>query len=108
MNRRLIDSKDLPLIRVVVTRDSVCLGDDCEAPHEKLVEMPILADPQSFVLWLSDSYLPRVAGKAHAWDCLLNGEVVGTIFTSGFHSKTHQVQFADENLVHFKYYSGEH
>ena len=31
--------KARPKIPVVLTRDSVCAGDDCDAPHEKTVEV---------------------------------------------------------------------
>lgn len=31
--------KATPKIPVVLTRDSVCVGDGCDAPHEKTVEV---------------------------------------------------------------------
>jgi hypothetical protein len=34
---RILKSK--PKIVIVLTRDSVCAGDDCDAPHEKVVEV---------------------------------------------------------------------
>ena len=37
-----------PKIFVVLTRDSVCAGDDCDAPHEKKIEVHSLVDPGAF------------------------------------------------------------
>ena len=97
--------RDRPDVSIKVTRDSVCAGDDCHAPHEKMVKMPTFTDPHVFTSHLSSSYLPSVAGIGHTWDCLLNGNLVGSISTKGFQPKVHEIEYADENHVHFSYHS---
>ena len=97
--------RDRPSVSVRLTRDSVCAGDDCDAPHEKTIEMPSFTDPQAFANHLSASYIPSVAGVGHTWDCLLNGNIVGTISTKGFRTKLREVHYEEENHVHFRYYS---
>ena len=105
MQKQFLILKDRPRVSLRVTRDSVCAGDDCDAPHEKIVEMPSFTDPQAFANYLSTSYIPCVAGVGHTWDCLLNGIVLGTISTKEFHPKAREVQYANENHVHFRYHS---
>lgn len=60
-----------PKIPVILTRDSVCAGDDCEAPHEKTVEVHSFVDPEMFAREISSGYLPSVAGVGHSWTCVL-------------------------------------
>ena len=49
-----------------------CAGDDCDAPHEKTVEVYSFVDPEAFARGISSGYLPSVAGVGHSWTCLLN------------------------------------
>ena len=97
--------EDRPRLSIKLTRDSVCAGDDVDAPHEKFIEIPSFTDPQAFSTHLAAGYLPSVAGIGHTWDCVLNGRLVGTILTNGFRSRIHEVNYADENHVHFRYHS---
>jgi hypothetical protein len=97
--------KDRPKVRVRVTRDSVCAGDDGEAPHERNLEIPRFTDPQALAEQLSASYLPTVAGVGHTWDCMLNGNLVGTLSHTGFLPSVHELAYADQNHVHFIYRS---
>lgn len=97
--------RDRPRVSIRLTRDSVSAGDDCDAPHEKAIEMPSFKDPQALSNHLSAAYLPSVAGIGHTWDCLLNGTVVGTVSANGFNPKTREVQYDAENHVHFRYHS---
>lgn len=55
--------KARPRISVVLTRDSVCAGDDCDA-HEKTVEVSSFVDPEVFAREISSGYLPSVAGRS--------------------------------------------
>ena len=60
--------KARPKIQVVLDRDSVCAGDDCES-HVKTVEVYSFVDPEVFVRAVSSDYLPSVAGVGHSWTC---------------------------------------
>ena len=48
--------KDRRKIQFKVTRDSVCLGDDCDAPHKKEIECYSFLDPRELTCnspWLA-------------------------------------------------------
>ena len=92
-------------IPVAVTRDSVCAGDDCDAPHEKSVEAYSFLDPVAFVQAVSSGYLPSVAGVGHTWTCLLNGVPIAEIANSRIRPLVAVSPFSDVNRVHFQYHS---
>ena len=65
------------MILINVERDSVCMGDDVDAPHAykfKLAEEATLTDIFSHLE--KKRYLAGVAGKNHSWDALANGKKV--------------------------------
>ena len=97
--------KDRPRILVTVTRDSVCAGDDCEAPHKKLLEEYSFLDPTAFAQAVSYSYLPSVAGLGETWTCLLNDIRIAEISSSGVRPLVQNTPFSDANRVHFVYHS---
>ena len=94
-----------PKIAVVLTRDSVCAGDDGDAPHEKTVEVYSFVHPEVFARVISADYLPSVAGVGHSWTCLLNGVKVAEITTSGIRALVSENPFSEENRAHFVYHS---
>jgi hypothetical protein len=97
--------KAKPKIPVVLTRDSVCAGDDCNAPHEKTVEVHSFVDPEAFVRAISADYLPSVAGVGHSWTCVLNGVKIAEVTNSSIRSLVQESPFSDENRAHFVYNS---
>ena len=97
--------KNRARIPVAITRDSVCAGDDGDAPHEKSVEEYSFLDPVAFAQALSSGYLPSVAGVGHTWTCLLNGARIAEIGNSGIRPLVPATPFADANRVHFEYHS---
>lgn len=97
--------RDRPRVPVTVTRDSVCAGDDCDAPHETLREEYSFLDPTAFARAISHSYLPSVAGVGHTWTCLLNDIRIAEISTSHIQSLISVTPFAASNRVHFVYHS---
>ena len=99
--------KDRAIISVVITRDSVCAGDDCEAPHEKSATTYSFLDPSAFARAISGGYLPSVAGSGHSWTCLLNGVKIAEVSNMGIRSLVRETPFAETNCVHFKYHSSE-
>jgi hypothetical protein len=74
--------KDRPQITVVLTRDSVCAGDDCDAPHEKTIKTYSFTDPEVLARETSSGYLPNVAGVGHSWLCVLNDIKIAEIKTT--------------------------
>jgi hypothetical protein len=92
-------------IPVVLTRDSVCAGDDGDAPYEKTIEVQSLVDPEAFAREVSSGYLPSVAGVGHSWTCVLNGVRIAEITTSGIRTLVRESPFSKDNRAHFVYHS---
>ncbi|WP_395716274.1 hypothetical protein [Prosthecobacter sp.] len=97
--------KERQIITVVMTRDSVCAGDDCDAPHEKSASTYSFLDPSVFAQAISNSYLPSISGSGHSWTCLLNGTKIAIIGTKDVRSLVRITPFAETNRVHFNYHS---
>ncbi len=97
--------KARPKISVDMTRDSVCAGDDCDAPHEKKTEVHSFLDPVAFAREISVGYLPSVAGVGHTWTCVLNDVEIAEVGVSGIRALVHESPFSDQNRVHFVYHS---
>ena len=65
------------MIQINVERDSVCMGDDVDAPHAykfEISEEATLTD--IFSLLEKKRYLAGVAGRNHSWDAVVNGKKV--------------------------------
>jgi hypothetical protein len=105
MNAEFQVLKFRPKIPVVLTRDSVCAGDDCDAPHEKTVEVYSFVDPEVFAREVSSGYLPSVAGVGHSWTCVLNGVRTAEVTTSSIRALVRESPFSKENRAHFVYHS---
>ena len=95
----------MPMIDVILTRDSVCASDDSEAPHELLVRVESLADPEILVRRTATGYLPSVAGIGHMWSCHLNNMKIAEITTDGVQALVSSVEFDETNRIHFVYHS---
>jgi hypothetical protein len=53
---------------LIVWRDSVCAGDDCDAPHERaLSSSPDMTLRQASALLLDGRYLASISGGAATW-----------------------------------------
>jgi hypothetical protein len=96
--------KARPKIQVVLNRDSVCAGDDCES-HEKTVEVYSFVDPEAFARAVSSGYLPSVAGVGHSWTCVLNGVKIAEIGNSDIRVLVRESPFSEENRAHFIYHA---
>ena len=105
LNPELQVLKARPKIPLVMTRDSVCAGDDSDAPHEKKIEVHSFLAPEAFVNATAIGYLPSVAGVGHSWTFVLNGLKIAEIGTSSIRALVGETPFADENYVHFVYHS---
>jgi hypothetical protein len=97
--------KARPKIQVVLTRDPVCAGDDCDAPHERKVEVYSFVDSEDFARAISSGYLPPVAGVGHSWTCVLNGVKIAEIGNSDIRVLVRESPFSDENRAHFIYHA---
>jgi len=97
--------KERPRVSIVMTRDSVCAGDDCDAPHEKKVEAYSLLAPDAFAREVASGYLPSVAGSGHSWVCTLNGKKIAEVFVSDVRALVSETPFGEENRIHFTYKS---
>lgn len=99
--------KARPRIQVVLSRQSVCAGDDCDAPHEKTVEVYSFVDPEAFAREVSSGYLPSIAGVGHSWTCELNGVKIAEITHSGIRALVRETPFAEANRAHFIYHAAQ-
>ena len=97
--------RDRSKLSFTLTRDSVCAGDDCDAPHEKKITIHSFTDPKVLVRESSSTYLPSVDGIGHSWMCLLNGIKIAEITHTGIRPMVRQIEFAEENKIHFQYIS---
>ena len=76
-------NKERPQINIVLTRDSVSAGDDCDAPHEKTIKLYSFFDPEVLARESSSGYLPSVSGIGHTWICILNDIEIAEIKSTG-------------------------
>jgi hypothetical protein len=100
--------RDRPTLSVVLTRDSVCAGDDCDAPHEKIISIHSFLDPEALASQASSGYLPSVAGVGHSWICVLNGIKIAEIKSDGIQPLVREAEFSNDNRIHFVYESARH
>ena len=100
--------KGRPKIPVVLTRDSVCAGDDCDAPHEKIISIYSFSDPKAFAKDISSGYLPSIAGIGHSWICVLNDIKIAEISSSDINPLVSEIKLGTENRAHFIYKSARY
>lgn len=90
---------------ILVTRDSVCAGDDIDAPHEKDVSIKSILSPIDLASFLSSGYLPKINGVGHSWDCRFNGITIARIFQNSIEAYVDELHYELKNQVHFIYHS---
>ena len=73
-------------------------------PHEKRIELYSYLDPAALARAAAARYLPSIAGGGHRWTCLLNGRPIAEITTTGIQSLVAEVEFDEENRIHFEYW----
>lgn len=100
--------KSRPTLNIRLTRDSVCAGDDIDAPHERTVKTHSFLDPVALASHLSSIYLPTVNGVGHSWDCTLNGKTFARISKDGIVAKAVEMQYDSCNHIHFIYHSARY
>ena len=97
--------KDRPQISMILTRDSVCAADDCDAPHEKTIKIHSFIDPEALAREVSSGYLLCVAGIGHSWICVLNNFKIAEIKTTEIQPLVREANFDENNRIHFVYKS---
>jgi len=76
MKKEFYIIKNRPKLDIRLTRDSVCAGDDVDAPHEKIISTYSFLDPVALASHVSSGYLPSVQGVGHTWDCTESSNAV--------------------------------
>jgi len=57
---------------IKVERDSVCMGDDVDAPHSYSFKLPLNAKLSDIFKHLAGKrYLASVAGRSHSWEAII-------------------------------------
>lgn len=94
-------------MNVVVTRDSVAAGDDCDAPHViSFVASERMRVKDVFKHLARLRYLPHVAGRGHSWEALFNERKVASFVANKRRPKfsmllfTPLTEFVIEGNVH--------
>ena len=108
MKKQLQTLKERPRISITLKRESVCAGDDCDAPHEKRIEINSFIDPEVLATETASSYLPNVSGVGHSWVCKLNGKEIARITKDGVQPKVREVEYQEENEIYFSYISSRY
>lgn len=65
-------------MKIIATRDSMCMGDDCDAPHKEILEF----DPAqgiSALLKLMADYLPKMSDIV--WTVSCHENILGFIYS---------------------------
>lgn len=93
-----------------VTRDSVCMGDDTDAPHYMELSLESTLPLKELISIILDKYqLASVASPMVHWICKINNVHVATVtVTDVSYSKINfeedcVVEFSSINKVHFNY-----
>lgn len=99
---------------VEVTRDSVCMGDDVDAPHFLRLALPATVTLKDVFLMLAEKhYLPGIAGQHHYWEAWSAGKLLAS-FTGNSATPEHSACLIEKLAEHatdgkfgieFKYYS---
>lgn len=104
-----------PTVRIELTRESVCAGDDCDTPHTKNISQPSYTEPIPFIHSLASGYLPTASYQKNevlipshrpTWDCFFNGIQVGTVLTTGIIVLRSEIKYEKTNKAYFRYNSG--
>ena len=105
MNKAFQVLKDRPQIFVILTRESVCAADDCDALLDKTIKIHSFIDPVALAREASLGCLPSVTGGEHPWIFVLNNIKIEKIKTTGIQPLVHEATFEENKRIHFVYKS---
>lgn len=90
-----------------LTRDSVSMGDDVNAPHTEIVTLSNFEISEQNVGKICGNYLPNVSGIGHFWECYINNTLVAIIKVEKIEIITKEILLNDSNDIFFKYNSSK-
>ena len=105
------------MTRFDITRDSVCMGDDVDAPHQVIMELDIPTESMHLIKNIIDVYpLAHVASRKVSWTCCVNNIYISEIIIKcdeEYENETVDIVLSgnepiyhiDLNKVHFSYIS---
>lgn len=93
-------------IKITLTRDSVCMGDDAD-DHTKIIKIALQSSSHNTIMKIAEKYLPHVAGNGHLWDCILNGINIAVIKGNCLEITccADVMAFSDASSLYFRYHS---
>ena len=90
-----------------LTRDSVCMGDDVNAPHTKILSLSNYKISEHSIGEICWNYLPNVAGVGHSWECHINNILIALIRVEKIEIITDEIFLNENNEMFFKYNSSK-
>ena len=90
-----------------LTRDSVCMGDDVNAPHTKILSLSNYKISEHSIGEICLNYLPNVAGVGHSWEFYINNILIAIIRVEKIEIITDEIFLNENNEMFFKYNSSK-
>ena len=90
-----------------LTRDSVSMGDDVNAPHTEILTLSNYKISEHSIGEICLNYLPNVAGVGHSWECHINNILIAIIRVGKIEIITDKIFLNENNEMFFKYNSSK-
>ena len=90
-----------------LTRDSVCMGDDVNAPRTKILSLSNYKISEHSIGEICLNYLPNVAGVGHSWEFYINNILIAIIRVEKIEIITDEIFLNENNEMFFKYNSSK-
>ena len=90
-----------------LTRDSVSMGDDVNAPHTEILSLSNYKISEHSIGEICLNYLPNVAGVGHSWECHINNILIAIIRVEKIEIITDKIFLNENNEMFFKYNSSK-
>ena len=90
-----------------LTRDSVSMGDDVNAPHTEILSLSNYKISEHSIGEICLNYLPNVAGVGHSWECHINNILIAIIRVEKIEIITDEIFLNENNEMFFKYNSSK-
>ena len=90
-----------------LTRDSVSMGDDVNAPHTEILTLSNYKISEHSIGEICLNYLPNVAGVGHSWEFYINNILIAIIRVEKIEIITDEIFLNENNEMFFKYNSSK-
>ena len=90
-----------------LTRDSVSMGDDVNAPHTEILTLSNYKISEHSIGEICLNYLLNVAGVGHSWECHINNILIAIIRVEKIEIITDEIFLNENNEMFFKYNSSK-